>query len=377
METNDPGVFDTSDTDPPKKYIRTFEGDIETLQQGGTPDLAPLTPPRPQERLIEESPIVVKEPVKVMPSAPVSTPFRKPAPVPPPEPPAVAPLETYSGDFSDRLKEKHASTATVLAAEQDSAPRETRPAPSEDTKPSRAGVLYVIAGVVLVLAGGTGAYIAYSRYTAANAPVVSVQGAAAPIFVDERQEISGSGQALLKAIMQSNASALSGNLVRLLYIASTTESVFAQLPVDAPLILVRNVNADGSMAGIVNVNGVQNPFFILSVASYSNTFAGMLAWETLMQRDLNPLFPAYPPIFVATTTTTKTGQATTTTVLVATTKPGFRDEVVSNHDARVYRDAAGRVLLIYGYWNQSTLVIARDAAAFSEVLGRLANSRTR
>ena len=53
----------------------------------------------------------------------------------------------------------------------------------------------------------------------------------------------------------------------------------------------------------------------------------------------------------------------------------FFDEVVANHDVRIYRDAEGRSILLYGYWNQTTLVIARDPSAFAEILGRLATSR--
>jgi len=378
-----------------KKYIRTFAGDMEALQKGEVSDLAPLedtAPPHEPSGAISfplSADVSPREPdAPPLPVPHLSNPHselpgtdsakRDEADVSPPVPPVpklaeenVVPLKTYSGDFSDRLKETHASTATVLAAEQDAAPREPV-APAE--KPSRSGRLYLIAGGILLVSGIAGAYVAYMRYTTALAPVASGPVVAAPIFVDERQEISGSGAALLKAITESASRPLIGNSVRLLFIASTTESVFSQLPVDAPFILVRNVNASGSMAGIVNVNGVQSPFFILSVSSYSDTFAGMLAWETQMQRNLDTLFPAYPPRFVAATTTAA-GQATTTMVLVANTKPGFYDEVVSNHDVRAYRDPAGRTLLLYGYWNPSTLVIARDAEAFSEILERLANSR--
>ena len=152
------------------------------------------------------------------------------------------------------------------------------------------------------------------------------------------------------------------------------------------------------MAGIVNVGGTQSPFFVLSVSSYNDTYAGMLWWESTMANDLRGLFPPYPSptsaLSTATTTATTTPLATTT---VKTKKaaaatparaqttavkpppvfvPAFRDEIVANHDVRVYRDALGRSLLLYGYWNQTTLVIARDPEAFIEILGRLANSRT-
>ena len=123
------------------------------------------------------------------------------------------------------------------------------------------------------------------------------------------------------------------------------------------------------MTGVVNVNGKQSPFFILSVTAYSETFAGMLAWERSMLRDVGKLYPPYPSPVSNT-------PATSTAPVVPESLLAFHDEAVSNHDVRVYRDAVGRSLLLYGYWNQSTLVIARDPAAFTEIAERLATSRT-
>ncbi|MCR4276044.1 MAG: hypothetical protein NUV90_01535 [Candidatus Parcubacteria bacterium] len=384
-----------------EKFIRTFATDFETLKKGGRPDLAPLSEKKeemslpvvaPADRPALPAPLnlasqkstvrpAVETPAPKQESAPtralrpaVTIPLPSPEPVPvrTPTPPTTAPLETYEGDFTERMRNQGASTATVLAAEQDSAPVLVQ---AQSPKFSRSSILYSIAGGILIIASGVGAYIAYMRYIASSAPVVLTPGAAAPIFVDDRKTVSGIGTVLLRAIQQSIASQLASGSVRLLYLeTATSTSVFSALQLPAPGALLRNINAAQSMAGVVNTGGVQSPFFILSVSSYSTTFAGMLQWEKTMPRDLGTLFPAYPPLFVATTTTA--GQATTTMVLVANTKPGFYDEVVSNHDVRVYRDAAGRVLLLYGYWNQTTLVIARDAAAFSEIIGRLATSRT-
>ena len=203
----------------------------------------------------------------------------------------------------------------------------------------------------------------------------------APIFVDDRQQIEGVGTPLLQAVEQSATRPLAPNTVRLLYLGSaTTTSVFSALQLPAPGVLLRNINAAQSMAGIVNAGASQSPFFILSVTSYGDTFAGMLSWEPSLPRDLNKLFPPYPaPVSAATTTT-----ATTTLKVAAkaATPPpapaqtaAFFDAVIANHDVRVYRDTAGRDVLLYGYWNRTTLIIARDAAAFSEIVGRLATSR--
>lgn len=368
----------------PKKYIRTLEGDIETLGKGGTPDLAPFREPTPSERLVAPSP--------VQSAVPVPVPGTKPSPIVPKTPQAIphpaapsgekGPLKTYSGDFSQKMKETHASTATVLAAEQDSGPHMVQAPVAPLSKFSRSEILFTIAGVVLLIVGSTGAYFAYTRYLGASAPIIVAPTVTAPIFVDDRERVSGTGTALVQAIEQSVARTLTKGSVRLLYIETatsssqtTTTSIFSALQLPAPNILMRNMNGAQSMAGVINVNGVQSPFFILSVASYGDTFSGMLRWESLMPSDVSTLFPSYSQVSVSTTST-GSGQATTIT---ATSTPpvqlAFRDEVVSNHDVRVYRDSIGRSIVLYGYWNQTTLVIARDPTAFTEIIGRLATSR--
>ena len=356
----------------PEKYIRTFAGDMELVKSGVTPDLAPLTP-----ATAPETPPPPPHPEQVAPLTPLI-----PAKKPPPEP---FPLKTYSGDFTDRMKETRASTATVLAAEQDSATRVSQPTSPE---PSRISLPYLLASAALLIAGVVGVYVAYTQYRAAQQPVVVALPEPTPIFVDERETVSGTGIALIQAMQTSVSRPLAAGTVRLLSLTSTTTSVFSALAVSAPEVLLRNVSASGSMAGVIHIAGAQSPFFILSVASYSDTFAGMLAWEPVMPLYLADLFPPYTaveaPISAATTTTA------TTTPKVASPTPGlqvvaptapppairFFDVTIANHDARVYRDPSGRVVLVYGYWNATTLVIARDAATLTELLTRLATTRT-
>jgi len=443
-----------------KKYIRTFAGDMEILNSGGTPELRPLVDSKILQIPQEERPInlppapsaipiqptvtpvapVTPAPTPVAPitpaptvvtAAPISTPIPTAIPTPapaerlieaspitantipiptpkaspiwetilPPKKEGPTPIETYEGDFSDRLKKVNASTATVLAAEQDAGPKKYEQAP--DSSKNNAG--YIFAGVALLIVGIFGVYFAYTSFTNSSAPVTIIQNVSSPIFVDERESISGTGTALVQAIEQSVTHPLASGAVRLLYIentSTTNNSIFSELETLAPDILLRNIKADGSMAGIVNVGGSQSPFFILSVASYSNTFSGMISWEPLMAHDLRMLFPPYKapaqttsstqaeiPAPVATTTVPKAAVETSKTV--ATTTPivkkqsvsaiaaGFYDEVINNHDARVFRDSAGRSVLLYGYWNQTTLIIARDPSAFTEILQRLATSRAK
>jgi hypothetical protein len=338
----------------PKKYIRTFAGDIEILKSGGKPNLAPLVESKstPAERLIAASPVPAEVPI---PPPQVEEPIQKEQPTP--EVIKPTPIETYASDFSDKMKEENASPVTVLAAEQDATKIETQT--TKSAPHSRGGILYTVFGIVFIMIGAAGIYIAYMHYASSLAPVTLAPTISAPIFVDEREQISGVGPALVQAIEQSVTKQLAPNTVRLLYTtnATTTDNtIFSALRVPAPDVLLRNINANGSMAGIVNVGGAQSPFFILSVASYSGTFSGMLSWESSMPKDLSNLFPAYP------------NSSATSTI-------SFRDEVVDNHDVRIYRDIAGRSIILYGYWNETTLVIARDPSVFTEIVDRLATSQ--
>lgn len=307
----------------------------------------------------------------------------------PPVPPltykrSASPLQTYSGDFMERVQKTRASTATVLAAEQDALQGEPRTdVPRARFSPA---IVYSIAGAVLFIAGAAGSYYAYRQYAARNVPVIPTATIPTPIVVDERVTVSGRGQALIQALAESASLPLASGTVRFLTIAtsteaaSATENILAALRTSAPDALVRNVNAVGSMAGVIMTKsatwqgGRQSIFFILSVAAYNETLAGMLTWEPRILTDLGTLFapqaPATASTTAASTTVAADGSANASNVR-------FVDDTVANHDVRIVRDAQGRSLLLYGYWNPTTLVIARDPAAFTDLLGRLANARTR
>lgn len=358
------------------------------VEKGGTPDLVPLGAPE-----VSKKNATLVPPVHSLvppPAAPLSPPMTvvpSSAPVVPKNPP----LQTYSNDFRDRMKETHASTATVLAAEQDNAPRTSRVAPEE---PPRVRLPYVIAGALLLVASVAGGIAAYVRYRTVSAPTVSAPVVSAPIFVDDREEISGDGSALVQAIMDSVNRPLAAGTVRLLSVArmdstgsppaSSSADIFASLPLSAPEALLRNMKASGGMTGVIHVGGVQSPFFILSVSSYSTVFSGMLQWEPLMPEYLSGLFLPYTTQSLSTTTAASTASTTAATTTVSKSAEemstasvfaaGFSDATIVNHDVRVYHDAAGREVLLYGFWNQSTLIIARDTTAFTEIVGRLATA---
>lgn len=327
-------------------------------------------------------------------------PVRPPVPTSPlpqlvPKTETPSPLHTYTSDFADHIDTKKASAFSVLAAQSDANPAQPKQVRSRPH--ARRGLLITIAGIVLILGGGIGAFAAY-RYVSTHSAVAVAPSVPSLIFADDRQALQGEGPQLLQAIADSSATALPEGQVRVLYITTKTTTpdkktvitpltggeLVGTLQLSAPDILLRNI-ASESTVGVVHAGPETRAFLILKVLSYERTFAGMLQWESTLQPTLAPLYPEYPaaqPAAPTVVTTTKIVNGkkvvATTTVEAApiiTVAPRFVDEVASNHDVRALKDGQGRTILLYGYKDKETLIIARDEAAFAEILNRLAATK--
>ena len=335
------------------------------------PSFAPLADEAPVERM----PPVVRE-APPLPSASET-----------PEP-----LHTFKSDFADRIDQKSATTFSVLAAQQDAAPLPIPQALTSNKGDQKRLLVAVASGVILLVLAVGGVYATYQFVmTMRNTPIASIS-VPSIVFADEYKEVSGTGTALMSALATSaNETLVAGNVL----VTYVTEPVAGEgdalltkpapggvlvraLELQAPDILLRNI-ADESTVGIVNADGETRAFFALRVDSYERTYAGMLTWEPLMQRELALLYPLYPAtsVPVAPVVATTTAVASTTpqpepvTSGPATALTRFADAIVANHDVRILRDTNGRSLILYGYVDKQTLIIARDEAAFETLASRL------
>lgn len=328
----------------------------------------------------------------------------RPAPVPAPSP--VAGLHTYTSDFADHIDTKSASTFSVLAAESDARARKA-PRQLAQKRDYTRPLIVVGSGILLLVLAGGGIFATYQFVMNKNSAPVVPLSVPSIVFADEHKELNGEGAALMNALaLAADEPLIAGNVL----VTYVTEPIAGEngievlkpahginliraLGLPAPDILLRNLAIE-STVGVVHAGEETRPFFALRVDSYERTYAGMLTWEPLMERDLRPLYPLYPapvaqpvsidPETVATTTATTTA---TSTLPAATSTPvqapieelpiqapaltRFVDAVVANHDVRVLRDTRGLSLVLYGYADKETLIIARDEAAFELLLGRL------
>ncbi len=394
----------------------------EMPAEAPTPEPAPYVPPAPIAPPASEpiAPPVfaapVEPPVNALPPlyrepiapedvrTPVAEPVAMPA-TPRPQPvmpaastPADDRFHSYATDFGSQVQNKAATPFAVIAAEQDRATPRPQAAATR-----KAPVLAIIAGTLLLVVAAGGSYAAY-LYIAARqvVPTISTK-VPSLVFADQTKKLTGTGTELMQALAVTATEPLVSGDVLVTYITQepTGETgVIAGAPapggalikalnLSAPDILLRNIS-EASTVGVTHQGSETRPFFILRVSSYERTFAGMLTWEPLMARDLALLYPLYPvdapievpvPLTTASSTTATSAPKNIASTTIAPSTPvqaasriRFEDTIVANRDVRVLRDTTGRSLLLYGYADKETLIIARDEAAFTALITRLQSS---
>lgn len=124
--------------------------------------------------------------------------------------------------------------------------------------------------------------------------------------------------------------------------------------------LLRSLRGDFFL-GFHQTAGKLSPVIIIPVISYERAFAGMLAWEPVMNGDLSTIFSSIPP-----QTMNEKG------LLV---QREFQDVLINNYDVRFLKDDAGATQLLYSFPTRTMLIITESPYSFTEVLSRLRASR--
>ncbi|TSC83702.1 MAG: hypothetical protein G01um101417_436 [Parcubacteria group bacterium Gr01-1014_17] len=127
--------------------------------------------------------------------------------------------------------------------------------------------------------------------------------------------------------------------------ALTTSKFLSLLDTSAPGELVRALGADFALG----IRGLptNSAFLIFKTNYFQTALAGMLKWEKTMLNDVGPLF----------------GTAIGGTI--------FTDRTIKNRDVRELLDGSGKPLLLYGFADKQTIIIADDEDTFEKTMERL------
>jgi hypothetical protein len=312
---------------------------------------------------------------------------------------SVKSIETYQSDIEQLVQDKNVSVLTIAAAE---AERRSKTGSAAQTTEGggeklsfaqkitefikniagRTAMIFI--GIILLVAAtGAVAYI-FLRPTTTPPP----QAILSPfIVVDDTKAIAISAGDTRGTIMTNLVNARDttnlalGLIDRLVpVVASTTasgqttqtamdvQSFLSAVAPNIPADLLRNVEPTYLLG--VHVYNSNQPFMILKIDSYEAGYAGMLAWEPDMLRDLSPLFaytprPRIPEENAGTSTVSTSGQLI---------QSGFVDRIVENHDARVLQNQSGDIYLLWTFLDRNTLVITTNEGTLREVISRLQNA---
>jgi hypothetical protein len=114
---------------------------------------------------------------------------------------------------------------------------------------------------------------------------------------------------------------------------------------------------DNFLLGTVNKGG-QSPFILLKIRSIPDVFNPMKNWESKIFFDLHGLFGV--PI-----------NADTKYLL----QKDFEDGIVQNKNARILHDKDGKIVLMYVFVKDDSLIITNSETATAEIILRLASSQ--
>ena len=212
---------------------------------------------------------------------------------------AISPLRTYERDIAELVERENVSLTNITLAEQ-----AKRSHAGEKGEGSLVGIvsarnkIFIVIGLLL-LAGG-GSLIGYLALVKKAPVITQIKEPERRIISAEftkELNITGLNQrdlltALVKERRESTVSPTSILHLRLTIGDGetkhevSTEEFLTALKTTNPSFLTRALSPEFFL-GLHSLSSIE-PFLILKVADYDNTFSGMLAWEKKMLAELGP-----------------------------------------------------------------------------------------
>lgn len=302
----------------------------------------------------------------------------------PNEVPSVRPVQTYQGDIASLVEGTRVSVVSAAAAEAQRRAQTVTELPATYIRPVWPRIVMVAVAVGLFVGSiGLVAFVAMRLLPVEPPPAVS----APLLYIDSQKTVvyvpGESRVKLLSDLTEARDSVnLALGLISGVSVAANDNATIAApdlLPFIAPSMppQLQRTMQDEYMFGIHAFDGNQ-PFLMFKVDSYTDAYAGMLAWEATMRTELSPLFTRVPNAAAQvrqqeniSTATSSAPTASTTTPTTQTAPVVFVDQIVENRDARVIRDQYGNILLLWTFLDRTTVVVTTNQYTLREVVSRL------
>lgn len=285
-------------------------------------------------------------------------------------------VRTYKGDIESAIAASHLSSINIALAEtekkrQQAETGDTPPSPTTPSEYSKSRVIIFISAILL-LVGIIGIVTVILLNSQNSTPVIQVQSLPALITTEIKDEVNISlvtNGAVIKTLADklNNSQMTVNNLANIYLTAGTstnkrllTAVEFASLMnFNMPPIIQRVLLPD-FMVGVFSFEK-NLPFIIFKTTSFENTYAGMLAWESDLEKNMSVLFhlPGYE------------NAGSILNELAPKTQKKFFDGVIVNKDVRILKGTDNETLLLYGIIDKETVIITVSDTAFKEIINRL------
>lgn len=332
----------------------------------------------------------------------------------------VPTLRTYKGDISQTVATDSITTSKILMAEQNKKER-TEEKTSEVSIKRPTNILILVLGIIFVVAGIAGiGYFGYNKIVNQTFSPITVPTSFLFVF-DKEKFIDGTKNKTeiysdVEKNIQELATLKDGTYADIVIYKNddkteekrriTSADFFSIYDIKLPTNIARSISQD-FVYGVYKTNGKLEPFLVVGLVDYENTFSSMFIWEQTLALDIKDLFPVLKNLFditereiapdleVSSTTpsdtliSTKTESFSTTTSSTTTIAEEvtpeqkllqneeqrevinrsirFIDVVFSNKDTRAVRDPNGTPFFYYAFIDREKLLFAQDPKIVGEI----------
>jgi len=272
-------------------------------------------------------------------------------------------IRTFQGDVADALQKQQESLASIQQVEHLKKKKVKLAKTSSVNSKKRKEFFYLLLGSLLLLAlSAIGVWYAYNEYVEKTTTPPMVVPANRFIYADtevvlnitaiSREDFIKTLSNAIEGVPEGKLShiVLKKNVVRGDGLLSSSEFLDI-LKSQAPGNLIRALNPL-FMFGAIG----ENAFLIMKLASFENAYAGMLAWEKNLNRDIGPLF------------------ATAKLSRSAPSESTFIDLRDKNKDIRAFM-FEDQTILVYSFLDNNTLIIADNVEILGTLIERLTQEK--
>lgn len=341
------------------------EGSFQIKSSGETPPEITFVP----KAVPQTPPTVAPAPVpQVVPPNPITEAIaQNNVPTQEPEGSHLKQIRTFEGDVADAIKKQNESLISIQRKEEKRRDAVQTLSPNAgqqvEHRFSFKPLMMALFTIIFIGGGGYGAYYALTTYQEKTAlPVVNTPknqflGVSKTISVDAS---TLGRQAVIDEVVRVRSEQRDGDSLDQIQFerrSGETSELLAfsdfltRLNSHAPNPLVRAFDPL-FMFGVLS-SSPSHSVLIVKLKSFENAFPGMLEWEGRLVEDMLPLF--IDPTELA-------GIATNSI---------FKDKTIQNHDTRVLRNSYNQIVLIYGFFDNDTLIMTDDESSFRTIINRL------